>query len=199
LPKQIDVNQRRNQIAFATWAVIAARGIQEVSLRHVAQEAGMSVGAVQHHFRSKKALLLYSCQLMGDMAGQQGASPPGHTARRQMRRVTRTILNDNPNQPTGMAAWTAFISYAFVDPDIATIVHNVWIRARKDFATLVSQAAREENITLSDSPNHIAETYFNLLDGLCSRVLAGHLSFAQANRLADGYLKVAIGVGVPAP
>jgi AcrR family transcriptional regulator len=57
MPKQVDHDQRRDEIARAAVRVAAAQGLQRVSFREVAAEAGMSVALVQHYFGTKANLL----------------------------------------------------------------------------------------------------------------------------------------------
>lgn len=45
MPKQIDHEKRRKQIAEATWRVILERGMEGASARNIAKEAGLSLEA----------------------------------------------------------------------------------------------------------------------------------------------------------
>jgi TetR/AcrR family transcriptional regulator, transcriptional repressor of bet genes len=48
MPKQVDHEERRQEIAAAVVRLVTTRGIETASLRTVASEAGVSMGAVQH-------------------------------------------------------------------------------------------------------------------------------------------------------
>ncbi|PPF22307.1 TetR/AcrR family transcriptional regulator, partial [Rathayibacter sp. AY1A7] len=52
-----DRRESRSDILSAVVAVLSTRGAEHLSIRTVAAEAGVSVGAVQHHFPTKQALL----------------------------------------------------------------------------------------------------------------------------------------------
>jgi len=58
LPKQVDHDQRRGEIADAVARLAASKGLAGVSFREVAAEAGMSVANVQHYFGSKHDMLV---------------------------------------------------------------------------------------------------------------------------------------------
>lgn len=60
VPKLIDHDQRREEIAEATWQVILAQGISAVSIRTVAAQAGISTGSLRHVLPSKSDLLVAS-------------------------------------------------------------------------------------------------------------------------------------------
>ena len=48
MPKLVDHHERRTLLAAALLRVAATRGLMDVSLRHVAAEAGVTAGMVQH-------------------------------------------------------------------------------------------------------------------------------------------------------
>ena len=68
MPRQVDHRQSRTEIAYTVWAVIAEDGLDAVSMRRVAAEAGISLGRVQHYFTSKDELLRHTCQMVIDIS-----------------------------------------------------------------------------------------------------------------------------------
>ena len=62
VPKKVDHDARRRQIADALLRLAAGEGLESVSLRTVAARAGISMGAVQHYFRSKDEMLEFALE-----------------------------------------------------------------------------------------------------------------------------------------
>src|SRR5919202_3193485 len=62
MPRKVDHDQRRRHIVEALLAIAGTRGLEAVSLREVAHEAGVSMGAVQHYFATKDEMLLFALQ-----------------------------------------------------------------------------------------------------------------------------------------
>ena len=62
MPKVVDVEQRRSEITDAAARLIARAGIDAVTMREVAAEAGWTTGAVTHYFADKRELLLTTFQ-----------------------------------------------------------------------------------------------------------------------------------------
>ena len=60
MPKRVDHEQRRRQIAEAIWRIAATRGLPAATLREVAAEAGMSMRLVQYYFTAKEQMLVYA-------------------------------------------------------------------------------------------------------------------------------------------
>lgn len=60
MPKVIDVEQRRSELARAAGRLIARKGISGATMREVAAEAGLTTGALTHYFSDKRELMLYT-------------------------------------------------------------------------------------------------------------------------------------------
>jgi AcrR family transcriptional regulator len=63
VPKIVDHEERRRELAEALWRVIVASGPQAVSIRSVAAEAGLSAGALRHYFQTREELLVFAMDL----------------------------------------------------------------------------------------------------------------------------------------
>lgn len=57
MPKIVDTEERRRQLVEAVWELAMRGGIEQVTLRKVADEAGVSMGHVQHYYSSMQALI----------------------------------------------------------------------------------------------------------------------------------------------
>lgn len=62
MPKLVDHEERRQEIARAAWRLMARAGVAAVSVRSVAAEAGVSTGALRHYFADQSGLLLFAAQ-----------------------------------------------------------------------------------------------------------------------------------------
>lgn len=60
MPKRVDREERRGLVAAALLRVVSRDGLEGVSLRHVAAEAGVTAGMVQHYFPSKDAMMRFA-------------------------------------------------------------------------------------------------------------------------------------------
>src|SRR5688500_5908565 len=62
MPKVVDYDERRAELAEAAAHVIARSGIGAATMRAVASAAGWTTGALTHYFADKRAVLLCTCQ-----------------------------------------------------------------------------------------------------------------------------------------
>lgn len=69
MPRVVDHQQRRHQIAAAVWQLAAGNGLESVTMRQVAAAAGVSLRQVQYYFGTRDQLLLQSLRLLN----QRGA------------------------------------------------------------------------------------------------------------------------------
>ena len=66
MPKVVDHEERRAELAAAVWRLASSDGLEAVTVRRVAEEAGWSTGAVVHYFADKEELLLFAFSTVAD-------------------------------------------------------------------------------------------------------------------------------------
>lgn len=64
MPKHVDHEQRKIDIAEMTLQMIHQQGIDKATLREIAKEAGLSLGALQYHFPRQKDLFEYTMEML---------------------------------------------------------------------------------------------------------------------------------------
>lgn len=64
MPKVVDEARRKEQIAEAVWSLASKGGLHAATMRAVAKECGLSVGAIQHSFPSQAQLQQFSMSLL---------------------------------------------------------------------------------------------------------------------------------------
>lgn len=76
MPRRIDIDRRKAQLAEAVWGIIRERGIGAVSVRSVADAAGVAVGSLRHVFPTRTELLSFSAELMVHRATERILAAP---------------------------------------------------------------------------------------------------------------------------
>ena len=71
MPKHVDHDQRRREIAAAVARLAATEGLQGITFREVASEAGVSVSLVQHYFGTKENLLVRTLNIRSEAMGER--------------------------------------------------------------------------------------------------------------------------------
>ncbi|GAA2628923.1 TetR family transcriptional regulator C-terminal domain-containing protein [Actinomadura fulvescens] len=120
MPKQVDHEERRRAIAEAVLTLLATRGAEGASLRTVAAEAGVSMGAVQHYFKAKEEMILFALEYGNENLAarmrQRMAAHPDTPPRDLYRYFFTQLLPLDEESRRGARVWMAFLSRAAIDP-----------------------------------------------------------------------------------
>ena len=60
MPKVVNHDERRVEIAHATWAAVQSVGVDKLTLRDITLEAGCTTGVLSHYFRDKDSVLRFA-------------------------------------------------------------------------------------------------------------------------------------------
>ncbi|WP_446212535.1 TetR/AcrR family transcriptional regulator [Micromonospora sp. IBSANI012] len=203
MPKRVDHRERRTQIADALMRVAAEHGLEAVSLRHVAAEAGVSAGMVQHYFRTKDEMMAFALSVVREHNEARvtaavtalGATPSPRTLLRTM--LGEVLPLDAPRQADGRVA-LAFLAYTAVRPDVAAGLHQdtaglLAFIAGQLRAAQAAGAARPEV-----DPDDAAVGLLALMEGLGVYLLGGHFPPETALAALDAQLDLIFGPDGPA-
>lgn len=64
MPRLVDAESRRDDVAGAVWRVVARDGLDGASVRAVAAEAGLSAGSLRHWFTAQSDLHVFAMTLV---------------------------------------------------------------------------------------------------------------------------------------
>ncbi|QXE02027.1 TetR/AcrR family transcriptional regulator [Terribacillus sp. DMT04] len=110
MPKKIDHEARKQDIAKATWQVILDGGIEAASVRNIAKSANLSLGALRHYFSTQEELLEYAMELVKSRCEAriiqviQRNDPP----KQLVTNVLLELLPINRESMAEMQVWFAF-------------------------------------------------------------------------------------------
>jgi AcrR family transcriptional regulator len=167
MPKLVDPDQRRSELAQAVWTVIRRDGLQRASVRNVAREAGLSMGSLRHSFASQSELLCFAMRLVGDRArARVAALEPAADPRRHAEQLLAELVPLDDERRAESEVWLAFTGHALVDPAQRAIhqrIHDQLNGACATAITILADAgltAEGLDVALEASRLHA------LLDGL---------------------------------
>ena len=119
MPKVVDHEQRRRELAEAVWRVIRRNGVDGASVRTVAQEAGWSAGALRHYFRTQSELLDFAIELAAERIRQRvGALELADDPRRAVEQLLSQLLPLDDERRAENEVWLAFTARALIDPHL---------------------------------------------------------------------------------
>lgn len=122
MPARIDRDARKAELAEAAWRVILTSGVSAVSVRTVAEEAGLAVGSLRHVFPTRTELLVYSAQLMMDRVHERIGSLPRHGSTEDyVLEVIKNLMPFTEQTRAEMDVNVALIAEATAVPELKTL------------------------------------------------------------------------------
>lgn len=194
MPKRVDHQERRERIAAALMRVAACQGLESVSLRHVAAEAGVTAGMVQHYFPSKEAMMQFAMdtasarfeERIAVAVAELGEQP---SARELIRALLTTLMSTAGHDAAddGRVA-LAFMAYAATRPAVAADLERSNAELRDFIASQLRRAIAEGTAPASLDPKSAAATLVALTDGLGVQMLSSNLPAETAAAVLESQI-----------
>jgi TetR/AcrR family transcriptional regulator, transcriptional repressor of bet genes len=174
VPKVVDHEERREAIAEAVWRVAERDGVEGITLRAVAAEAGWSTGVVAHYFAGKDDLLAFAFEL----ANARGSARAARRARRArdplaaLRAMLEQSLPLDAERRLEARIWFGFLGRAAIVEAMGEVVrrhYEAWVASVAD-AIRGAQEARL--VSRRRDPYAEATALLGLVDGLTVQALA---------------------------
>jgi AcrR family transcriptional regulator len=197
VPKRVDHEERRRQIADALVRTAATRGLHATGMREVAAEAGVSLRLIQYYFGTKEELVLFATQQLAAQFGKRAltrirrTSEAGGPAR--PRDIIAAILTEglpaDDERRTFTIIYTAYLALSLTDPALAITPLARNSNAVIDVIAAQLRTAQTADDTPADlDPDIEAVSLMAMSAGLGTSVMAGHSTPEQAQAVIDYHL-----------
>jgi AcrR family transcriptional regulator len=167
LPRVVDHERRRREIAEAAWRAVARSGLEAATVREIASEAGCSTGVLAHYFEDKDALLVHTLHISIERAverfGRRGVGERGLDA---LRAVLREALPLDDERAEEMRVWLEFWARAARDEALRA-EQNYWYSLwRGVVRALVEECQRQGDLSAALDTGREATSLVALVDGV---------------------------------
>ncbi len=172
MPKEVDHDERREELLEAVWRVIVRDGIEGTTIRGIAKETGWSTGVLSHYFADKDEIIASALRLAYErIAARWDEKLDGLTGIRALHElvIDNLPLDDERKLETQllMNYWSMMIRG-----------HELTARPRRrgplliDLLTRFVQEGQEAGeIRRDEAPADIAERLLGLIDGFSLHAL----------------------------
>lgn len=170
MPKIVDHEERKSHIAEATWRVILNQGMKGATVRKIAQEAGVSLGALRHYFATQQELLGFAMKLVSDRANARikDIAGLGLPPKELVTRVLMELLPLNDNNMAEMEVWFAFVFHLkYAEEDYGGLNDGIYPGIVNLLGHLEESGLLREGLDMSIE----AERLYALLDGVAIHAL----------------------------
>jgi len=205
-PDEGPVPAGRQAILDASEELIARHGFDALRLRDIAEVTGLSIGAIQHHFKTRDeaatAMMRHSCaQRMGGwQVSIEGMTDPTE----RLRTLLLSAVSSREHSILWVETCAAATRYPFLE-DVVQQTNDAWMRLLEDEMGLLhatGQAPGVPGAPGSDEAHRylstVAEVLVTSVDGFSISVATGstRLTAERANHLlartADAWLGTAL-------
>ena len=182
MPRLADHEQRRRQIAEAVWRIASTRGLEDVSLRKVAAEAGVSLRLVQYYFGTRNDLLLGALEILNKETRED--VPWGTAPREILRAMLVGMLPLDDDRRTRYLVHLAYFVRSLSDPVFSASPLEL-VRLTADLLAWARDRGEiPEDVDLMPE----AELLVNSIDGLQAGIILGRRTPEAAIALIDHQL-----------
>jgi len=124
MPKIVDHDERRDQIALVACRVVAENGFDQATIVRIAREAGYTTGMVAHYFDTKQDIIIAALRLILRRI-EERLTKPSDDAPADLLTVLSEALPIDEQRFIECAFWTAFWGQVSADKKLKRI--NAWV------------------------------------------------------------------------
>lgn len=177
----VDEAARREQILDAATTVIALRGVDSARLADIAEEAGVSLGLVQHYFRKRERLLADVFRSESERISQFWRAAVDSDAP-ALERLVEYLQLCSPGSGAaarsfgpGWSFWLQMWSKASRDPELQPHVQAVYESFSEPFNDAIQQGVAAGIFHPRSDVANVIDRLISLIDGLAVRTITGAL------------------------
>jgi TetR/AcrR family transcriptional regulator, transcriptional repressor of bet genes len=161
MPRVVNHEERREEIAEAAWRVIERCGTAGTNLRKIAGEAGYTTGVITHYFRNKRQLMLFAFGLLVDRSTSRMAEAVREAG---VVAALAQVLPLDEERRRETTVWLSLLGASLTDPDLASELRERYRRAREAtlpmFKSVLPEKAQE------NGPDDVADEILAVVDGI---------------------------------
>ena len=162
MPKVVDHAQRRRELVAATWAVVAAEGIEAATVRRIAEEAGCTTGRITHYFADKEEVLVAALRQVHRAAGKRMLAATGRRSGLEaLRAVLAEALPLDQERVLEWRVWLAFWGSAATSASLQAEQHQRYREWRGLLKRVLATAQLSADIDL----DRLVDQIVALVDG----------------------------------
>lgn len=148
------------------WRLILRRGLESVSVRTVAKEAGLSSGALRHYFAAQSDVLTFAMQLVIDRVRTRiQALEPQPDPDATVLRTVEELLPLDAERRAEAEVWLAFTARAQTDPALRAL-RDTSYELLQDLCHRLVEILRQHDSRTDLDLGVETERLYALIDGL---------------------------------
>ena len=167
MPKIVDHDERRRVIVEALWRVVARDGAHEISVRHVAAEAGMPKSSIGHYVGTMPQLMgLAVDQLVQENTDYLLSLDLFSLDADMATEVLYTLVPVSERRRHMSGVWLLLAAQAGADPEFAEVLHRLNASIAEGLGDLLRAMQQQHLVDFSRDIDREVRRLHALIDGL---------------------------------
>jgi AcrR family transcriptional regulator len=184
MPKIVDHESRRREIATLTLNVMRSVGIENASIRGIARRGGISMGVLTHYFKTKDDLVVFTFRWLSEQAYRQlerliETRAPGLDT---LEAAIESVL-PKAREPAALALWMSLWDRAVRNPVFAEEHRNYYRRWRAYIRKFLADAVELRQIPGDLDIDTATDLIVAAADGLWLAMTLEPRRFSRRRRL----------------
>jgi AcrR family transcriptional regulator len=184
MPKIVDHQERRDQIALVACRVVAEYGFEQATIVRIAREAGYTTGMVAHYFDTKQDIIIAALRLILQRI-EARLTRPATGPQPQLLAVLTEALPIDPQRYTECAFWTAFWGQVSADKRLRRI--NAWVHREymRLFERCVAEGWPEWARWGSATREQVLRSVVTFINGLTASAVVSQSDWPAARQIGQ--------------
>jgi AcrR family transcriptional regulator len=185
MPKDVDHDERREELLEAVWRVIARDGLERATIRTIAKETGWSSGVLAHYFADKDDILVSALRLAHDrIAARWEQKLTGLSGMAALRELVLDNLPLDDQRELETKFLMNYWSRAIRDGDGVPRPERRGPQLIDLLSELVREGQEAGEIVGDEAPEDLAERLLGLIDGFSLHALLDPQRLTRERQIA---------------
>jgi TetR/AcrR family transcriptional repressor of bet genes len=184
MPKVVDHERRRDEIALVACRVVAEYGFDQATIVRIARQAGYTTGMVAHYFDTKQEIIIAALRLILRRIEERLTAAAGEGDPQLLALLTEALPVD-ATRFTECAFWTAFWGQVSADARLKRI--NAWMHREylKLFERCLARGWPEWRRWPPRVRDQVLRSVVTFINGLTASVVASPREWPAARQVGQ--------------
>jgi TetR/AcrR family transcriptional regulator, transcriptional repressor of bet genes len=184
MPKIVDHERRRDEIALVACRVVAEYGFDQATIVRIARQAGYTTGMVAHYFDTKQEIIIAALRLILRRIEERLTAAAGEADPQLLALLTEALPVD-ATRFTECAFWTAFWGQVSADARLKRI--NAWMHREylKLFERCLARGWPEWRRWPPRVRDQVLRSVVTFINGLTASVVASPREWPAARQVGQ--------------
>jgi AcrR family transcriptional regulator len=184
MPKIVDHEQRREEVALAACRVVAEYGFEQATIVRIARRAGYTTGMVAHYFDSKQDIIVAALRLILRRI-EERLRPSGAESGTDLLALLTEALPVDETRYIECAVWIAFWGQVPADRRLKRV--NAWLHREylRLFERCLARGWSEWRQWAPGTRERVLRSVITFINGITASTVASRSEWPAARQIAQ--------------